>query len=765
MPKKIIIFLILTVFLGGALSPLFSEVAYAQACRTDNGEAGLLISTGSPSGNPICVASAPGQTQAQAQTQHDKAAASQSALYEFGGPFVWAFKQILGIMGEILLRIGALILSLAGLLFDLVLNYTIVDMAKNLSAANGVGGGINAAWSTLRDVGNIVFIFVLLWASIQTILQIGGDLNKTIRNIIIIGLLVNFSLFATKVVIDASNIASIGFYNSIITSAGAAPVKLFGEEMGSISSIVMRFTGMQSFYSGNVLNDVKGFGDNNGTFIVGILGAIFMFVVAIIFLVAAVLFIVRYILLLFLLILSPIAFIAFILPAFKSYFTQWWNALTSQAFFAPVFFLLLWVAIKMMASMPVLGLNATFAEIASEPQKIMGILLNFTLITGLFVAALVLSKQIAVKTPGFNKLSALAGGATIGTAGFLGRHTVGRGARAALNSGRLRNMTASKNFAARTFAKSALWTSKKGAGASYDARGLADTGLGKATGLGGLTGSIGKAGGKGGFAKAVDEKATAKEKYAKEVYGQTSGEKERLENAQNEEKTRVRADRQAAARTAEAEAANAERERKQHLDNATRENRTVYDSIKRERNEKQAQINRERERNGDSVEARRLQQELDAITARMVNEREVMKEAQQEVESTDQYQRLKIVADEKNQAKQEAQKKVKKKEIDDEEYTEATQNLKKAPRERQEAYAGRLSGGLLGKLGGNKEAARKVREQAKGKSAKDKLADAAKQLQQEEGRAEEAAPTGTPAGGTPAAGGAPPTGGGGTQTP
>ena len=45
------------------------------------------------------------------------------------------------------------------------------------------------------------------------------SLRKTLVDIIIIALLINFSLFLSKIVIDASNVVSIGFYDTIAVSA------------------------------------------------------------------------------------------------------------------------------------------------------------------------------------------------------------------------------------------------------------------------------------------------------------------------------------------------------------------------------------------------------------------------------------------------------------------------------------------------------------------------------------------------------------------
>lgn len=79
---------------------------------------------------------------------------------------------------------------------------------------------IKPAWAIVRDLSNIFFIIILLYIAIQTILGIGGGGHgggpkKTITMVIVMALLINFSMFFTKIVIDSSNILALVFYNKI----------------------------------------------------------------------------------------------------------------------------------------------------------------------------------------------------------------------------------------------------------------------------------------------------------------------------------------------------------------------------------------------------------------------------------------------------------------------------------------------------------------------------------------------------------------------
>src|SRR3989344_7683209 len=78
---------------------------------------------------------------------------------------------------------------------------------------------IDKIWKVVRDFANIFFILILLYAAFQIILGLHeSGAKKIIGMVILVALLVNFSLFFTKIVIDSSNIVALIFYNRIDTT-------------------------------------------------------------------------------------------------------------------------------------------------------------------------------------------------------------------------------------------------------------------------------------------------------------------------------------------------------------------------------------------------------------------------------------------------------------------------------------------------------------------------------------------------------------------
>lgn len=435
-------------------------------------------------------------------------------------------------IGYFLITISSAILTFSGWIFDGIVKLTIIDVANYLGSGTDMGKAIFQAWSTLRDIANIFFIFVLIYAALKAMFDLNfGSSGTLIKNIILVALLINFSLFFTKVVIDASNVVSLGFYQSIANSNTATfSGRLTGTSDGvtefkGITAGYMKMLGLQSMFDAGILTENLPVPD---MMMISILGSLFLLIASVIFLISGIMFITRFVILIFLMILSPLALIAIIIPGGMATFNKWKDALISQSFFAPLFFALTWVAFKIGSALIVTRpSNTVWTELFTKPAAsetgTTGILLNFTLVIGFSIAALVFAKSMATKTAGFTQISGAIGSGAVGGAAFIGRQTIGRGANMISENKR-------EAWSKTTLGRAGLWMADKGRSASFNVGGLADTKLGKMTGANKILDPniIGKTTGVGGFAKATEEKAKKKAEYAKRVYGQTSDENEAL---------------------------------------------------------------------------------------------------------------------------------------------------------------------------------------------------------------------------------------------
>ncbi|MES2216120.1 MAG: hypothetical protein V4481_02380 [Patescibacteria group bacterium] len=283
---------------------------------------------------------------------------------------LWEFiTSFLAIIASIALSIASWFVALAGTLLNVSINITlhIKELVHSTPAIYDV-------WKIIRDVSGLFIIFALLYAAIQLILGISrpnfGDL---IKNIVVAGILINFSFFMTGVLIDASNVVSLALYRAmvpgqpdigrLIENGGSNVTAQVGAQSqaivkalfndGGLSAIFMQSLQIQSSFDPKKfdLAQIQGGGAAAALKIVliAVTGVIIMITAGLSFLAASLAFIIRLFILIFLLAFSPILFAAKIVPKIGEYGKDWWNMLQSQLIFMPVYLLLMYVALTILS--------------------------------------------------------------------------------------------------------------------------------------------------------------------------------------------------------------------------------------------------------------------------------------------------------------------------------------------------------------------------------------------------------------------------------
>ena len=172
---------------------------------------------------------------------------------------------------------------------------------------------VMTAWGIVRDFSNMFFILIFVIIGIATALRIKAyEVKKTLPRLIIIALLINFSPVICGLVIDAANI----FMNFFLTSGAGG----FNTTISLSTSAGAEFAGAVTSAWGNWYEFFNGviFFRLLGIIVFNIFGAITLFLFAILFLV-------RNIALWILVILSPLAFFSYILPATKKIIFDKWK--------------------------------------------------------------------------------------------------------------------------------------------------------------------------------------------------------------------------------------------------------------------------------------------------------------------------------------------------------------------------------------------------------------------------------------------------------
>lgn len=423
---------------------------------------------------------------------------------------------VVGLIMTVFLSIAGFFLWLSGELLSFVVTLTVLQAGKTMNLRV-----VEEVWTLFRAFGDILLLFVLLFIGIGTILRWQQyEIKKLLPPLVIVALLLNFSIFFTKVIVDFTNIIAIEFYQAATGNGQFRVSEVIADELGIIkiydeSSFANDKYGSAAQTSGSSLTA----GD---ILVGGIMGIVLFLISAMILFSSAITLVVRFVILLFLMMLSPLAFVAYLTPATQRYAMLWWQTFLQNAIFAPVFFMLLWAALWVMQGIDIFsvkdGINLTTlndsaaAEGGTSGQvpTAAAILLNFMIVIAMLVAALLIANKISkmggnAVVRGANSIVRNAGaraGRFTARAGMdmtarAGRATIGAGMEkmggALATSRTLAGVATSenKNFVQRWAAKSAIDAGrsieKTGKTASFNPQSVVEkglTGISKAAGGG-----------------------------------------------------------------------------------------------------------------------------------------------------------------------------------------------------------------------------------------------------------------------------------------
>ena len=229
---------------------------------------------------------------------------------------------------------------------------------------------IYITWKALRDISGLFIIFFLLYAAIKLILSIqDAKFGSLIKNIVVAGVLINFSFFFASLGIDVSNIVSIQLYNAIAPAnslnvgnlSPAGVTEQIGD--GGLSDVFMKSLRIPALYDTNKSLTPAGQTAAAGgawtapikIMLMGIASIVIMITAALSFAAAAFAFIIRFVVLIFLLAFSPIWFASHIVPEIGGYAKRWTDAYKSMLVFMPAYLLLMYLALNVLTTSPFLG--------------------------------------------------------------------------------------------------------------------------------------------------------------------------------------------------------------------------------------------------------------------------------------------------------------------------------------------------------------------------------------------------------------------------
>lgn len=443
---------------------------------------------------------------------------------ERGGTFMGCIAQVLYYL---FFKTTSFFFGLSGKALDFTLMYSLSDNSYRSDF-------IVQGWELVRDFCNMFFIFILLYVAFGTILNLNGVKTKEmIINVVIVGLLINFSLFATRLIIDTSNILARVFYNQESISVGEVARDNEGNivseknELGDLGeirlseAIISKVDPQKIITESAKIDSIKTKGGmanedstktdqgiTTGSFILIIFLTTIVNIVGFVsFVSCALIFIGRVVSLWVAMIIVPIAFFTYIVPELKKTdmvgWSSWWSNTLKAAFVAPVFTFFMYIIVGFASK----GFDIIDASNKSGLNFVVAIIVPFIFIMVLLMKA----KKIAVDMSGEigsllskagSSISSLALGAATGGAAFLGRASIGKMGSKIAESDWAKRMANSDNKLVKSIGNKSIDTGTYIGKKSFDVR---NTKLGGEINKG-LDVDMGK-GKEGGFIGRQEEKA------------------------------------------------------------------------------------------------------------------------------------------------------------------------------------------------------------------------------------------------------------------
>lgn len=297
--------------------------------------------------------------------------------------FSWGISIILYILSTIF----ASILMIGGWVFDWTLN---------LNSALLENPAVRVGWPIARDLTNLGFVLVILIIAFSTILRMGDfTAKKALPKLIIAALLINFSLLFVGIVLDFTGILTNFFINKGITGSGNG-VGISQAIIGIMKVVNIlqppATLGAESFAT---------FGAGMLTFIANLFFInIITAITAITMWAMAGMFLVRYVMLGLLVILMPLAILAWVLG--RGEWKQWVESFTKYALFAPIASLFIYLAIATAQEFGAVQISAQQASVAPGLSNITANIGSMIMI----ITILLFGLGIAEKAAGMGAINA-----------------------------------------------------------------------------------------------------------------------------------------------------------------------------------------------------------------------------------------------------------------------------------------------------------------------------------------------------------------------
>ena len=316
----------------------------------------------------------------------------------------------------------------------------LVDLAADffeLIFVSGLRGHQNVAkvgWDVTRDFANMFFILFMVIIAFATILRIERyGIKELLPKVIMIALLINFSMVICYVIIDFSNIVAYFFVSEAKSSVPGHEVSLSAilSDSFRLPDLYVPFTCqyyeqqllecydhtseaailncvenaekalMECYESGGMTKTEET--DFWDIMIAGFGTTIILLIAAFVLFAGGIFLVIRLVAIWFLVMIAPIAFICYILPALRKNWESWWSQFIRWCLFAPIFTFFVWLAAKISLEQKLVqfaALSPSITQSGADPVNqffaSIGNILHFLFISGILIGGLLAANKLGI---------------------------------------------------------------------------------------------------------------------------------------------------------------------------------------------------------------------------------------------------------------------------------------------------------------------------------------------------------------------------------
>ena len=198
------------------------------------------------------------------------------------------------------------------------------------------GGVTHTIWRVMQNFANILFIIgflIIIYSQITSLGVSNYGIKRLLPRLIIAAVLVNVSYWVCAAAVDLSNILGVAIkemFDSIVAGIEVPKASVNAEDINWTSLAVAILSG-GALLGGTIVGVVASAGASLWFLLVALMGVIVSALVAILVLAA------RQALITILVIISPLAFVAYLLPSTEKYFDRWRSLFMTMLLIFPIF--------------------------------------------------------------------------------------------------------------------------------------------------------------------------------------------------------------------------------------------------------------------------------------------------------------------------------------------------------------------------------------------------------------------------------------------